>query len=109
MVIWEASLCGSGLEKSTKEAIGDHLDAQGAMNAAEYKKKKVNIWNDITVFLQRKEMRWRGDHHHKQTHLFGSGKEQQKMEKYCGGKKVGAEYYILMLKPRSMMQDEESA
>ena len=77
------------------------------MTAAECKKKEVNIWNDITVFLQRKEMRWRGDHH-KQAHLFGSGKEQQKMKKYCG-KKVGAEYYILMLKPRSMMQDEESA
>jgi len=103
MMMWEAHLCGSGLEKSIKDAIEDHLVAQGAMPAAECNKKKVNIWNDITVFLQRKEMRWRGDQQ-KQTHLFGSGKEQKKMKKYCG-KKVGGEFYILMLKS----DDYESA
>jgi hypothetical protein len=103
MMMWEAHLCGSGLEKSIKDAIEDHLVAQGAMPAAECNKKKVNIWNDITVFLQRKEMRWRGDQQ-KQTHLFGSGKEQKKMKKYCG-KKVGGDYIILMLKS----DDYESA
>ena len=51
---WRSHLCGVGLENSTKEAIDDHLDAQGAMTAAAYKKKKVNIWDQITVFLKDK-------------------------------------------------------
>ena len=54
-MIWEASLCGSGLENSTKEAIIGHVDAQGAMNASARKNKKVGIWNEITVFLQQKK------------------------------------------------------
>ena len=41
-------------------------------------------------------MRWRGDKN-KQQHLFSdSDGKQHKMGKYCG-KKVGADYYILML------------
>ena len=59
MMMWEAHLCGSGLGKSIKDAIEDHLVAQGAMPAAECNKKKVNIWNEITVFLQQKQMFWR--------------------------------------------------
>ena len=45
----------SGLENRTKQAIDDHADAQGAMNAAARKKKKGVIWNEITVFLQQKK------------------------------------------------------
>ena len=59
VMTWKNHLCGGGLENSIKEAIDDHLDAQGAMNAAARKKKKVNIWNEITVFLQQKQMFWR--------------------------------------------------
>ena len=50
-MIWEASLCGVGLENKIKEAISDHVDEQGAMTASARKKKKVNISNDITVFF----------------------------------------------------------
>ena len=98
----KSHLCGSGLENRIKQAIDDHLDAQGAMNAAaRKKKKKVNIWNEITVFLQQKQIFWRDGR--EGQHLFGSGKEQQKMRKYCG-KKVGGDFYILMLN-----DDAESA
>ena len=45
-------------------------------------------------------MRWRNDG----QHLFGFVKDQKKMKKYCG-KKVGVDWYILMLKK----DDEESA
>ena len=62
------------------------------MTAAEHNKKKVNIWNDITVFLRSKGWNWRNE-----QHLFGSGKEQQKMKKHCG-KKIGTDHIILMLK-----------
>ena len=79
---------------------------QGAMNDKARKNKKANIWNEITVFLQQKQSFWRDGR--EGQHLFGSGKEQQKMRKYCG-KKVGVDFYILMLKPPGMMQDEESA
>ena len=98
-MIWDASLCGVGLESSIKEAIDDHLDAQGAMSASAHKKKKVNIGNDITVFLRTKGWKWQPE-----QHLFSTDKEQIRMRKYCG-KKVGGEFYILMLKP----DDEESA
>ena len=77
----------------------DHADAQGAMTAPARKNKKVNILNDITVFLRTKGWKW-----HNEQHLFSAGKEQHRMRKYCG-KKVGGEFYILMLKP----DDEESA
>ena len=103
MVMWEAPLCGSGLENSIKEAIDDHLNEQGAMTAAACKKKKANIWDQITVFHQCKEMRWCGDQQ-KQMHLFGSGQEQKKMKKYCG-KKVGVDWYILMLKDDGAMSN----
>ena len=43
MMMWEASLCGNGLETSIKEAIGDHLHTQGAMTAPTHNKRKVNI------------------------------------------------------------------
>ena len=92
-MIWEASLCGSGLENSTKEAIIGHVDAQGATNAPARKNKKVGIWNEITVFLQQKKKFWRNCPDGQ--HLFGSGKEQQKMRKYCG-KKVGGKFCILI-------------
>ena len=39
-------------------------------------------------------MRWRSSIDGQ--HRFGSCKEQKKMKKYCG-KKVGVEYYILMV------------
>ena len=42
-MMWEASLCGNGLETSIKEAIGDHLHTQGAMTAPAHNKRKVNI------------------------------------------------------------------
>ena len=96
---WNASLCGLGLENKIKEAIDDHLDAQGAMNASAHKKKKENISNGITVFLRTKGWKWQ-----KVQHLFSIDDEQIRMRKYCG-KKVGGEFYILMLKP----DDEESA
>ena len=92
VVMWEASLCGNGLETSIKEATGDHLHTQGAMTASAHNKRKVNIWNDITVFLRTKGWNWRNE-----QHLFGSSKDQQKMKKHCG-KKIGVECYILMLK-----------
>ena len=100
---WKSHLCGGGLEKSIKDSIKDHLDAQGAMTAAVYKKKELHICNDITVFLKDKEMRWRDGRGDRQ-HLFGSGKEKQEMRKYCG-KKVGGGWYILILKS----DDYESA
>jgi len=99
VMTWNASLCGAGLENKIKEAIDDHLDAQGAMNASAHKKKKVNISNDITVFLRTKGWKWQ-----KVQHLFSIDDEQIRMRKYCG-KKVGGEFYILMLKP----DDDESA
>ena len=99
---WKNHLCGSGLSNSIKDAISDHVDAQGAMNDKACKNKKANIWNEITVFLQQKKMFWRKGR--EGQHLFTSDKEQQKMRKYCG-KKVGGEFYILMLKP----DDAESA
>ena len=98
-MIWEASLCGVGLENKIKEAISDHVDEQGAMTASARKKKKVNISNDITVFLRTKGLKW-----HSEQHLFSTDKEQIRMRKYCG-KKVGGDYIILMLKP----DDAESA
>ena len=98
-MIWEASLCGVGLESSIKEAISDHVDEQGTMTASARKKKKVNISNDITVFLRTKGLKW-----HSEQHLFSTDKEQIRMRKYCG-KKVGGDYIILMLKP----DDAESA
>ena len=90
-MIWEAPLCGIGLKKAINQGIEDHLAEQGAMTASARKNKKVNIWNDITVFLRSKGWNWRNE-----QHLFGSGKEQQKMRKYCY-KKVGGDWYILML------------
>ena len=99
VMTWNASLCGAGLENKIKEAIDDHLDAQGAMNASAHKKKKENISNDITVFLRTKGWKWQ-----KVQHLFSIDDEQIRMRKYCG-KKVGGEFYILMLKP----DDDESA
>ena len=102
VMTWKSHLCGGGLESSTKEAIDVHVDAQGAMNAPARKNKKGNIWDEITVFLQQKQMFWRNCSDGQ--HLFGSGKEQQKMRKYCS-KKVGGEFYILMLKS----DDYESA
>ena len=100
VMTWNASLCGVGLENSIKEAIDDHLDAQGAMNASARKKKKVNIWNDITVFLRNK---WLDVATESSIFSVRQG-ANQKMRKYCG-KKVGGEFYILMLKP----DDDESA
>ena len=102
VMTWKNHLCGSGLSNSTKDAISDHVDAQGAMNDKACKNKKANIWNEITVFLQQKKIFWREGW--EGQHLFTSDKEQQKMRKYCG-KKVGGEFYILMLKP----DDDESA
>ena len=99
VMTWNASLCGAGLENSIKEAIDDHLDAQGALNASAHKKKKANISNDITVFLRTKGWIWQ-----KEQHLFSTDNEQIRMRKYCG-KKVGMDYIILMLKP----DDDESA
>ena len=59
MMIWEASLCGSGLEKNIKEAIDDHLDAQGAMNAAEYKKEGEHMeWHHRLSATQRNALAW---------------------------------------------------
>jgi len=101
VMTWKSHLCGGGLENSTKEAIDDHFDAQGAMNAPARKKKKVNVLNGITVFLQQKQMSWRN--FSDGQHLFGSGKEQPKMKKYFG-KKAGGEFYIRMLN-----DDAESA
>ena len=63
------------------------------MTASARKKKKVNISNDITVFLRTKGWIW-----HSEQHLFSTDKEQIRMRKYCG-KKVGGDYIILMLKP----------
>ena len=94
VMTWKSHLCGVGLENRIKQAIGDHPDAQGAMTAEAYKKKKLNIWDQIAVFLKDKEMRWRNCPDGQ--HLFGSGKEQQKMRKYCG-KMVGGGWCILML------------
>ena len=101
VMTWKSHLCGSGLENCIKHAIIDHVDAMGAMTLPERKKKKSDIWIETTVFLQRKGMKWRNCPDGQ--HLFGSGKEQQKMRKYCG-KKVGADYRILMLK-----KDEEES
>jgi len=42
-MMWEASLCGNGLETTIKEAIGDHLHTQGAMAASAHNKRKVKI------------------------------------------------------------------
>jgi hypothetical protein len=102
VMTWKNHLCGGGLLNSIKDAISDHVDAQGAMNDKASKNKKANILNEITVFLQKKKMFWREGR--EGQHLFTSDKEQQKMRKYCG-KKVGGEFYILMLKP----DDDESA
>jgi hypothetical protein len=99
VMTWTISLCGIGLYNKIMEAIDDHLDAQGALNASAHKKKKVNISNDITVFLRTKGWKWQ-----KEQHLFSTDDEQIRMRKYCG-KKVGGEFYILMLKP----DDDESA
>jgi hypothetical protein len=93
VMTWTISLCGIGLYNKIMEAIDDHLDAQGALNASAHKKKKVNISNDITVFLRTKGWKWQ-----KEQHLFSADDEQFKMRKYCG-KKVGTDYIILMLKP----------
>ena len=106
MMMWRPDLCGSGLENSIKQGVDDHLDEQGAMTAAARKKKATNIMHNIELFLKRKGIRWRGGM--EGQHLFGSGKDQKKMRKYCG-KKVGVEYCILMLKPTGMMPNEESA
>ena len=99
VMTWTISLCGIGLYNKIMEAIDDHLDAQGALNASAHKKKKANISNDITVFLRTKGLKW-----HSEQHLFSTDKEQIRMRKYCG-KKVGGDYIILMLKP----DDAESA
>ena len=99
VMTWTISLCGIGLYNKIMEAIDDHLDAQGALNASAHKKKKVNISNDITVFLRTKGWIWQ-----KEQHLFSTDNEQIRMRKYCG-KKVGGDYIILMLKP----DDAESA
>ena len=40
VMTWKSHLCGGGLESSIKEAIDDHADAQGAMNASARKNKK---------------------------------------------------------------------
>ena len=74
------------------------------MTASARKNKKGNIWDEITVFLQQKKMFWRNCPDGQ--HLFGSSGKggQQQMKKYCG-KKVGGEFYILMLKS----DDAESA
>jgi len=93
VMTWNASLCGLGLYNKIMEAIDDHLDAQGALNASAHKKKKANISNDITVFLRTKGWIWQ-----KEQHLFSTDDEQIRMRKYCG-KKVGTDYIILMLKP----------
>ena len=93
VMTWNASLCGLGLENKIKEAIGEHVDAQGAMTGSARKNKKGNILNDITVFLRTKGWKWQ-----KVQHLFSIDDEQIRMRKYCG-KKVGGEFYILMLKP----------
>jgi len=99
VMTWTISLCGIGLYNKIMEAIDDHLDAQGALNASAHKKKKANISNDITVFLRTKGWIWQ-----KEQHLFSTDNEQIRMRKYCG-KKVGGDYIILMLKP----DDAESA
>ena len=99
VMTWAISLCGIGLYNKIMEAIDDHLDAQGALNASAHKKKKANISNDITVFLRTKGWIWQ-----KEQHLFSTDDEQIRMRKYCG-KKVGMDYIILMLKP----DDDESA
>ena len=99
VMTWTIALCGIGLYNKIMEAIDDHLDAQGALNASAHKKKKLNISNDITVFLRTKGWKWQ-----KVQHLFSIDDEQIRMRKYCG-KKVGGEFYILMLKP----DDDESA
>jgi len=99
VMTWTISLCGIGLYNKIMEAIDDHLDAQGALNASAHKKKKANISNDITVFLRTKGWIWQ-----KEQHLFSTDDEQIRMRKYCG-KKVGMDYIILMLKP----DDDESA
>ena len=93
VMTWTIALCGIGLYNKIMEAIDDHLDAQGALNASAHKKKKVNISNDITVFLRTKGWKWQ-----KEQHLFSTDDEQIRMRKYCG-KKVGTDYIILMLKP----------
>ena len=90
MMIWEAPLCGIGLKKAIKEAIDFHVDAQGAITPAECKKKKANIWDQITVFLRRIGWNWLSD-----THLFMDGPNQRKMNLYCG-KKIDGEHIILM-------------
>ena len=89
-MIWEAPLCGIGLKKAINQGIEDHLAEQGAMAASARNKKKVNIYDQITVFLQRKGWEWITD-----THLFMDGPNQRKMNLYCG-KKIGGEHYILM-------------
>ena len=58
---WEAPLCGIGLKNIIKRGIEDHLGDQGAMAASARNKKKVNIWNQTTVFLQRKGWNWISD------------------------------------------------
>ena len=98
-------LCGIGLENKIKQSVCDHLDAQGAVTTAVRNKKKVDIIHNIELFLKRKGWIWAND-----QHLFvdpDPSKGQQKMKKHCG-KKVGMDWYILMLLP-PMMQDEESA
>ena len=53
--MWNVSLCGIGLENSTKNPIKDHLDAEGAMTATVHRNKEANIWNDITFFYRTKK------------------------------------------------------
>ena len=84
VMTWKATLCGIGLENTIKGAIDNHVDAQGAMKDKDRKSKKVNIWNEITVFLQQKKRFWRGDKKTYQQHLCSdSDGKQQKMGKYC--------------------------
>ena len=66
------------------------------MTASARNTKKVNIWNDITLFLRRKGWNWLSD-----MHLFMDGPNQRKMNLYCG-KKIGGEHYILMKKCRGV-------
>ena len=89
-MIWEAPLCGIGLKKAINQGIEDHLAEQGAMTASARNAKKMNIWNDITLFLRRKGWEWLSD-----MHLFMDGPNQRKMNLYCG-KKIDGEHYILM-------------
>ena len=105
LVTWKSHLCGGGLESSIKEAIDDHADAQGAMNAPARKNKKGNIWDETTAFLQQKQMFWRNCSDGQ--HLFGSGKEQQKMRKYFGRRSVGS--FTSLCSSRMIMSRRNSA